>query len=86
MESLAASAFAITSAALMGYCFALLLVVRKKQEGKKRSIANLLPLFPLVFMFYFVMDSFALTKEAIGIAGVLLMIAIGYEELLEGSE
>ena len=82
MDGLAASVFAITSAGLMGYSFALLLVVKKSQEGKKqKSIAQTLPLFPLLFMFYFSLESFAVIKEIFGILGMLLLFFIGYYEL-----
>ena len=84
MGGLAASVFAITSAGLMGYSFALLLVVKKKQAGKKKkSIAATLPLFPMVFMFYFALESFTLAKEFFGIIGMFLLFYIGYNELAE---
>ncbi len=81
MDGLAASAFAITSAGLMGYSFALLLVVKKKQGNKRSGVANLLPVFPLIFMFYFALESFLLIREIFGVLGILLMIIIGYTEL-----
>ncbi|MCK4327260.1 MAG: hypothetical protein KAW41_02160 [Candidatus Diapherotrites archaeon] len=84
MDGLAASVFAITSAGLMGYSFALLLVVRKKQEGKKRkTIANMLPLFSMLFMLYFALESFAYAKEILGTIGMMLMFYMGYKELAE---
>ncbi|MFC2175045.1 hypothetical protein ACFLQ2_04240 [archaeon] len=82
MDGMAASIFAITSAGLMGYSFALLLVVKKKQESKKvKTIASTMPLFPLLFMLYFALESFAVAKELLGITGMMFLFYVGYEEL-----
>jgi len=84
MDGLAKTVFAITSAALMGYSFALLLVVKKKASGKKYgNFAKSLPLFPMIFIFYFALDEFAVAKEAIGVLAMLLMFYIGYHALKE---
>ncbi len=84
MDGLAESVFAVTGAALMGYSFALLLVVKKKTAGKKYSdFAKSLPLFPMLFIFYFALYSFPVAKEAIGVLALLLMFYIGYHALKE---
>lgn len=84
MDGLAASAFSITSAALMGYSFALLLVVKKKEENKQhKGLASVLPLFPLLFILYFALENFALAKEAVGVLALLFIFYVGYQALTE---
>jgi len=84
MDGIAKSVFAITSAALMGYSFALLLVVKKKAAGKKYgNFAKSLPLFPMLFIFYFALEEFPIAKELIGVLAMLLVFYIGYHALKE---
>lgn len=84
MDGIAENVFAITSAALMGYSFALLLVVKKKAAGKKYSnFAKSLPLFPMAFIFYFALVDFPIAKELIGVLAMLLVFYMGYHALRE---
>ena len=59
-------------------------MVRKKSAGKRyEGFANSLPLFPMILIFYFALDGFAIAKEAIGVLAMLLMFYIGYHALKE---
>lgn len=84
MDGFAATLFTVTSAALMGYSFALLLVVKKKQDGRSHGgIARTLPLFPLLLIFYFAFGDFPVAREAAGILALLVMFYIGYNAIVE---